>query len=546
MRRPSLVLAAGLIASVVVAAPAGGAPAQTTKRGGMLVIAAAPHTEPACLNLFVSSCNAPSDLRLVLPGAFKVTPSATFRPDLVSSARVVSRNPFTLLYRIRPKARWSDRVPVTASDFVFTYQAQRNTVPSSPTILGSSLAASARSERRRSGSFCASPTQTGATSSRWSFRVTRLRGATSRASGRMRSTIPRTGRRIGSGPFLFGGWDRGKELTLVKNPRYWGPHTAYLDRLVYRFLPAQVLAEAMRKGEIDMIDPVASQRASIIELDKEHAPGIRVFRTPATSFEVIAIRQGPGGHPALQGKRGKLVRQALAYGIDRVTIARTIGTPLEDALPTKPLDNFVLLPEQSPYYRPNWKTYRYRPAHAGRLLEQAGCRRGQDRIYSCGGERLALRFLAPANVEGRQRTVELAQQQLRQVGVDVRAVYAPSLTLYGEILPSGDFDLMIFSYGMGASTAGPFTIFGCQQEQNFYGYCDRLVTRDLDQATRIIDLRRRVGLLNRVDARLAKAVPALPLFQGTKLLAAKATVRGIVPNGVGMTAWNAEHWWLER
>ena len=45
---------------------------------------------------------------------------------------------------------------------------------------------------------------------------------------------PKTGRPIGSGPFLFGRWERGEQLTLVRNPRYWG-RRAYLDRLVLRF-----------------------------------------------------------------------------------------------------------------------------------------------------------------------------------------------------------------------------------------------------------------------------------------------------------------------
>ena len=255
----------------------------------------------------------------------------------------------------------------------------------------------------------------------------------------------------------------GKELTPARNARYWGRHTAYLDRLVYRFLPAQGTAEALRRGEIDMIDPVASQRASVVELHRQKAPGIEALSVPSTFFEQVAIRQGQGGHPALTKP---LVRQALAYGIDRVAIARTIGTPLEAAPATEPFDSFVFL-TNSPYYRPNWKRYRYRPAHARGLLEQAGCRRGQDNVYSCEGERLELRFLAPANVEARRRTVELVQSQLRQVGVAVRAEFAPPLILFGPILEKGDFDLMLFGYGLGASTAGPLTIFGCQQDQNF-------------------------------------------------------------------------------
>ncbi len=543
MRRPSLVLAAGLIASVVAVAPAAGTSGQTPKRGGTLVVAAALHTEPACLNLFVSSCSAPSDLGLILSGAFKVTPNATFRPDLVSSARVVSRSPFTLLYRIRPEARWSDRVPVTASDFIFTYRAQRKYRPEFPNDPWLKL----RSVRPLGAKTFSVVLREPDPDWRYLFQVVlpshALAGMDFASLWTDTVDDPKSGRRIGSGPFLIGDWERGKELTLVRNPRYWGPHAAYLDRLVYRFLPTQDTAEALVREEIDMIDPVASQRASVVELDRQHAEGIKVLSLPGSFYEQIAIRHGaPGGHPAL---RLRLVRQALAYGIDRVAIARAIGTPLETERPTKPLDSSVFL-ATSPYYRPNWSAYRYRPAHARRLLDRAGCRRGEDGIYSCDGERLELRFLAPSNVDGRRRTVELVQAQLRHVGFDIRPEFAPPSTLYGQILPKGDFDLMIFSSGLGASTAGPLSIFGCQQDENYYLYCDRLITRDLVRATRTIALSRRVALLNRVDARLAKAVPALPLFQLTSLVAFRTILRGVVPNGVGSYSWNAEDWWLER
>ncbi len=81
-------------------------------------------------------------------------------------------------------------------------------------------------------------------------------------------------------------------------------------------------------------------------------------------------------------------------------------------------------------------------------------------------------------------------------------------------------------------------IFGCQQPRNYTGYCDRLVTRDLVNASQTLDDARRVGLLNRVDVRLARAVPAIPLFQTTFLDARKTSVRGVVPNGFGSDFWD--------
>ena len=49
--------------------------------------------------------------------------------------------------------------------------------------------------------------------------------------------------------------------------------------------------------------------------------GIRLVSPPSPSWEHFAIRIGPGGHPAL---RNKLVRRALAYGIDRTALVRQV------------------------------------------------------------------------------------------------------------------------------------------------------------------------------------------------------------------------------
>ena len=58
----------------------------------------------------------------VLPGAFRVGPGLELRPNLVSRVDVTRKPPFTLTYRIRPEARWSDGTPVSARDFVFTHR----------------------------------------------------------------------------------------------------------------------------------------------------------------------------------------------------------------------------------------------------------------------------------------------------------------------------------------------------------------------------------------------------------------------------------------
>ncbi len=77
--------------------------------------------EPTCLNPL---CSVPDPVvTQVLEGAFEVGPDLVFRPKPRLGGDIDSKRPFVLTYHIRPEARWSDGVPVTASDFRFTQEA---------------------------------------------------------------------------------------------------------------------------------------------------------------------------------------------------------------------------------------------------------------------------------------------------------------------------------------------------------------------------------------------------------------------------------------
>ena len=67
---------------------------------------------------------------LVLPSAFRPVPdpeTATgsrweLDPALLLSAEVTDQNPFTVTYRIRPEASWTDNAPIAADDFWYLWR----------------------------------------------------------------------------------------------------------------------------------------------------------------------------------------------------------------------------------------------------------------------------------------------------------------------------------------------------------------------------------------------------------------------------------------
>src|SRR5262245_15901417 len=56
---------------------------------------------------------------------------------------------------------------------------------------------------------------------------------------------------IGTGPYRFEKWDTGKQITLTRNPDYWGTK-AYLNKIVIRIIQDQPAAlTALKAGEVD-------------------------------------------------------------------------------------------------------------------------------------------------------------------------------------------------------------------------------------------------------------------------------------------------------
>ena len=471
----------------------------------------------------------------VLQKPYEVGPDFTNKESLVSTVDYTRRPPFTLTYHIRPEAHWSDGVPVTAQDFIFTLQAIRRHGSRDVRELHAPIRSWRAVDpktlrvvlRRKSASWHdffgnILPAHV-------------LRGSDLTQVWNDRIDDPRTGRPVGSGPFLVERLERGRQLVLRRNPHYWGPHPAYVDRLVIPFLEsASDAVDGLQSGELDV---AMGLPPTVVPAVRQLAE-MRLVAPAGSNFEQLAIQLGPNGNPAL---RNKLVRRALAYGIDRAALVRQIWGEID---PSARVLNSAMYLTQSRDYEPNWRAYRYRPAEARRLLEQAGCRRGADGIFSCGGERLSLRFVTSAGFAIRTQALSLIQAQLRAAGVEVVPVFAPGATFIGQILPQGLFDVALFSWSSAPATSWAPN-YGCGGVENYTGYCQRLVTAHLNQADRILDSRRRARVLNRADRGLVSDVPTIPLYQFVVIAAYDTSVRHFrfLPWN---PLWKAENWWLDR
>jgi peptide/nickel transport system substrate-binding protein len=159
----------------------------------------------------------------------------------------------------------------------------------------------------------------------------------------------------GTGPFVFRSWQPGREVLLVRNPRYWGK-PARLDRLVFRTIgDPTARIRALERGTIHGLDEGLAGSGN--ELKRN--PSVKLLDRPSGNVGFVGINQ------AIAPMNKPLVRQAVAYGLDRALVVRSFY---------RGRGQFAdqLLPPVFPGYAKHVKQYRYDPTKSRALLRKAG------------------------------------------------------------------------------------------------------------------------------------------------------------------------------
>ena len=100
---------------------------------------------------------------------------------------------------------------------------------------------------------------------------------------------------VSSGPWKFQSWQKGVQLTLVKNPRFRVGPPMKLDRVVFRYiLDTNARFQAMKAGEGQIMEPQPQLQIADFLNDGK----FKVQRSPEYAYEHIDIQLGPRGHPA--------------------------------------------------------------------------------------------------------------------------------------------------------------------------------------------------------------------------------------------------------
>jgi peptide/nickel transport system substrate-binding protein len=349
----------------------------------------------------------------------------------------VSADGLTLTYTLRQDVQWSDGTPITAQDYVFTYQMimhPQNTVqtrdPYDKYVASVEAPAPQTLVVRLRQPFAAWRTRIfgssngGALPKHLLEPVFQQAGTLDQAAWNRMPTV-------GHGPFLFQGWESGSHLTFVANPTYWRG-APRVDRIFVPIVPDEAAqVAALQTGNSHL--GVFISWADVPALQKLNS--LDIVQVSSGYKESWFFNLSPErGHPALQDRR---VRRALVMGVDRQQLTRDLLYGL-----TTPARSFW---DHSPFADTTSQSMPYDPAGAAQLLDAAGWTQGPDGVRAKDGTRLTLRYVT-TNRDIRKQTQVVVQHMLQQLGITLElSTYASDMFFsgYGEGGPvaTGRYDM---------------------------------------------------------------------------------------------------------
>ena len=225
---------------------------------------------------------------------------------------------------------------------------------------------------------------------------------------------------VGTGPFIFDSWVSGSYVKIKKNPTYWKGDVK-VDSITFRPIPESGSRLAMlRAGQAQYIYPMPAELLKIAERD----PNIDIIKQPSIIARYLIMNTQYKPFADVR------VRQAINYALNKEAIIKIAwGGAATQA------DSII--PPNLQFYKKQ-TAWPYDLAKAKALMKEAGYEKGFEVV-----------FLTP-NASNRLRATEMAQQQLKKIGITGKLQSMDVASFYNKLE----------SHTVNDATPLPFIAFG--------------------------------------------------------------------------------------
>jgi peptide/nickel transport system substrate-binding protein len=562
--------------------PPGPPPAEPPLPGSLKTVVIPIPKDPPGFNAYLSDTGYEELLgELVYEGLAEMAPDGTFYARLAQELPTransgISADGLTVTWKLRNHIVWSDGQPFTSDDVLFTYQALHHPNNKLARETGVDLIDSVETPDDHTVIL------------HYREPYANLWG---QFSGRGLGIFPRHAcgdlgwmpgwdcntQPVGTGPFVLQSWEEGKQIVLVRNPRYWQTERPFLDRIIFLVVP-----DAMERSDL-LADGDAHINLWLTPEQVKYLQGwqdIRQISLPDRWLLRIVFNLGEpvpisppqksrrkatptptplGAHPALADPR---VRQALDMAIDR---QRLIAEAFAGRGQTA----------SSEFYRgwaicPDLTETPYDPEGARALLAQAGWLDLDDNgtLEAHGvpgvpdGVALNLIFTAPDSWDALIKAEDLIARMWKDVGIKVQVERTGPRDLQGDWDEGGQemhgrFQVDMWDDGYPGLDPTDYLIWRYAswsvpgkdnrgQGGNVMHFADPEVDRLLQQALTQIDPRERRATFCQVGRILAAQRPMLYLVYFTETYALSPKLQNIVINPNDTFTWDAFNWQVQK
>jgi oligopeptide transport system substrate-binding protein len=303
------------------------------------------------------------------------------------------------------------------------------------------------------------------------------------------------GTMVTNGPYVLGEWIPNSHIRLTANPRYYDAgHVGYSSVTFLPISDDSIELKRYRAGEIDMTDSIPARELPVLKA--EFGPAVHVSTYLDSDYILINVRNAPFTDAR--------VREALSLAIDRETLAARVlnagQTPAYSFVPPGIADyaNHAELKFKS-------LSMVERRARAGALLTQAGF-----------GPSHPLRFtLRYREAPDGRRIAVAAQAMWKEVGVEAQLLNSEGRVL-SHALRTQDFEVARANWIADYDDAENFLfLFESRTGQmNYTKYSNPAYDALLARAAAIMDPAARADVLRQAEQLMLGEAPVIPLYFG--------------------------------
>ena len=454
---------------------------------------------PSSLNPLLAAFNdVDKDLTsLLFAGLTRLGPDGSIEPDLADSWEI-SEDGKTYVFHIRTDVKWHDGRPLVPEDVVFTFRLlQSKNLPTNPDI--TALWQKVRVDQEGAESVRVTLEQPFAPF--LSYTTVGILPQHLLPDVRP-ADMPRAAfnaNPVGNGPFIIKRVAL-DEVRLEANQLYHGGRPL-LDSITFKFLKDdKALAAALNTHQVDAGLLRSSAGREALALAQQN-PDMVLRGVPRVSYSLLFLNTQS---PLFQDK---LVRQAIAYGIDKQAL-------VEDAVDSMGVVANSPIPPDTWAYNPEIKHNSYDPERAAELLDESGWKHNAKGVREKDG--VPLQFVLLTNDDKvRVNIAEHLVRSFRELGMDVEAQASGPTGLIQNFLLPRKYQAILYGLDPGYDP-DLYPIWHSSQSSgpglNVAAYANPELDTLLEQARTATDMERRRDLYWQSQALFAEEVPSILLY----------------------------------